>query len=256
MPNKIVYHKFDTELYLNLNNKIHVEILKKELHKVQDKIIFSKIKENIENKYLEEYVCFARKKKIINLSTKINKYYESVNYMFGEQWVYIKFYGINDRIEEFLKYKLLDFIKKIKLGNSDCLFHYLIYDDGVKHIRFRIKFKGVKNFYEDLENFIKDIKKEGYVNRVVLDTYYPEIQKYGNVNIMKEVHKLFCEDSLKTLIKLKNGENKYLSIIRYVIETFLYVEYDYYGICNIIFGNVKVNKLYKEKYMIFKQNNV
>lgn len=257
MPNKIIYHDFDLELYLNLKNKIHLEILLKKFMKAKGEFIFSRINDSTENNYNDEYVSFVKKDDIHekgNNIIKINKYVNNIYYTLGEEWIYIKFYGVEDRMEEFLKVKLLAFVEKIKFNYPDSLFHYLVYNDGIKHIRFRIRTRFIKDVYSMLYKFVELIKKEGYVNRVIVDTYYPEIQKYGNVNVMDKIHRLFDVDSYNTLNYLKNNLDRYVIAIKYIFTLFSNLGYNYYGICNI-FNNFETSKDEKKQYIEFKNKN-
>ncbi|MEH7570582.1 thiopeptide-type bacteriocin biosynthesis protein, partial [Cytobacillus firmus] len=116
----------------------------------------------------------------------------------GSEWLYIKLYGMNQRVEEFLYNGFCKLAEEAKEnGWADQAF-FIRYIDEVPHIRIRLKgdpdllvAKGIPSIYQ----WANTMKKEGLLNRMVIDTYDPEIERYGGSDLISSAETFFSKDS-------------------------------------------------------------
>lgn len=235
IPDRVYYEVADNRLLLNLNEEKYLKLLfyyfKKnpsvELQKVDegDYVNF-----NSDGYYNTEIVIpFIRNKKdqttnlnfesdknIIKRNTKIQK-----SYLPFEDWLYFKLYGSFERQEELIDY-LNYFVKSSKNVET---FYFMRYVDPKPHIR--IRFKGDKNtlfsILKEMDILLKDLKKRNIIYNIVIDTYIPEIERYGGKNLMEYAENIFCEDSKIVMniisnFDIKKEEIKYgvISVLQYL----------------------------------------
>lgn len=117
----------------------------------------------------------------------------------GSDWLFLKLYGNSQREEEFISshIKQLMHLSKEKAW-SDFAF-YMRYRDPQQHIRLRFHgdpeklwSKGIK----DIFNSSIMMQQQGLLSNLVIDTYDPEIERYGGLHLIEFTEKLFSEDSL------------------------------------------------------------
>lgn len=221
--------QFDHRLLLNLEHPFHLQELKREFikHIERDGLLLTELGFNIEEDmqdeaaYLLECVLpFTKIPKSVHEPSHQpidRKDYEvsrvqSVNerdelpfisdvdrlYFPGSEWLFVKFYSINSRQEEFLAFQLNEFIKYVQQNGwaEDCFF--MRYRDPDPHIRLR--FKGqprvlLNELMPELYQWTMLLQEEGFVNRIVLDTYDPEIERYGGPELIQHAEHLFAADT-------------------------------------------------------------
>lgn len=231
-----VYQKVaDNRLLLNLDNYIHINELFRILKsKSNEEIILNEVEDGIENLLLEgddggyfsEFVIplVLKKDKYIELEEKRNiltnehniiknqselgTFSEKRQIFFGNEWIYIKLYGNSKRVEEFLGFQLLEFCNKLKEDGIIEKFFFLRYGDPERHIRLRLKCNKVdERVMVILNNWFNNLRDEGLLTRVVFDTYYKEIERYGGERLIELAEDVFAADSLLVLklINLKRS---------------------------------------------------
>ncbi|MCR3758630.1 lantibiotic dehydratase [Clostridium felsineum] len=206
IPDKVYYEVSDNRLLLNLNEEKYLKLLfyyfKKhnfiELEKMDDGEFV-----NFNNGFYntEVVIPFIKNNKNQNVSFTSNNDKNLIKpntrnqkiYLPFENWLYFKLYGPLDRQNELLEY--LDyFIKSSKYIDK---FYFMRYADPNPHIR--IRFKGDKNILhnivEEINLLLRDLKKKNIIYKSVIDTYIPEIERYGGRTLMEYAENIFFEDS-------------------------------------------------------------
>jgi thiopeptide-type bacteriocin biosynthesis protein len=135
----------------------------------------------------------------------------------GGEWFYAKLYGIDSRQNEFLALYWADCVEEAR--HSDLIEHgyFIRYADPEPHIRVRFKIKSKDKsqaFSELFHEWSTAWFKEGFLTKFIVDTYEPEIERYGGTELMKLAESLFSSDSeiVGKLIRLIRFEQPELEI--------------------------------------------
>ncbi|CUB13287.1 hypothetical protein BN2127_JRS1_04833 [Bacillus cereus] len=134
----------------------------------------------------------------------------------GSDWLYLRIYGANQRLEEFLKLGFLELISKGK--NDGWMDHafFMRYRDPEYHIRLRIHgeaeriiTEGMKNVYD----WADELKNKGLLSHIEIGTYDPEIERYGGPQLINAAEELFSADSEMTaqFLSLKRFHQYHIS---------------------------------------------
>ncbi|MGG1669588.1 lantibiotic dehydratase [Paenibacillus sp. NRS-1783] len=119
-------------------------------------------------------------------------------YLPGGRWLYAKLYGLNSRQDEFIG-KYWDEFVQTHQHSGDILQGYFIrYADPDKHLRVRFELSRdceTNVFLSLFHHWTEMLVGEGLVSRVVIDTYEPEIERYGGSGLMIWAERVFSSDS-------------------------------------------------------------
>ncbi|MBJ8031169.1 lantibiotic dehydratase [Bacillus pseudomycoides] len=252
VPQYIYLVEFDNRLLLDLNNPLHLEIVKQELDKVGKDRALKLIEiegdidahwvEGSDGKYIMEGVFpLVRKQEVSKSTSQISldnnyirrnayiPYQQRVKFL-GSDWLFIKLYGMSEREEEFLSEELKPWIENCKDKNwADYLF-FMRYSDPEPHIRLR--FHGdpdllIHQGIPEIITWTNDLKIKGLLNRLVIDAYDPEIERYGGNALIGHAEKLFYTDSNIVLewLKWKKTDTPEVSTELFgVVSTIHYLE--------------------------------
>ncbi|MDN3505919.1 MAG: lantibiotic dehydratase [Simkaniaceae bacterium] len=125
----------------------------------------------------------------------------------GREWLYARMYLHEGNAKHFLINQLAD------LGESLCetqrvqSWHFLHYSFPERHIRFRFQFSssdGASSEVFFLENIFNMWMKEGYIHTYEFVPYQREIERYGGIDSIEEVEKLFHADSRSVISLLES----------------------------------------------------
>ncbi|MBG9542864.1 hypothetical protein ABE29_08730 [Cytobacillus firmus] len=220
IPRYVYQTRSDNRVLLDLENSFHLELLEydfKRLSKGQTIRITETgmkdpanllVKNNNGDSFFAEFVFPLVKNNHITSENKLNQNKMQLKKEFipggqrlkfpGSEWLYIKLYGMNQRVEEFLYNGFCKLAEEAKEnGWADQAF-FIRYIDEVPHIRIRLKgdpdllvAKGIPSIYQ----WANTMKKEGLLNRMVIDTYDPEIERYGGSDLISSAETFFSKDS-------------------------------------------------------------
>ncbi|MGM7684183.1 lantibiotic dehydratase [Cytobacillus sp. Hm23] len=126
----------------------------------------------------------------------------------GGKWIFLKLYGLSSRIEEFIGWHMKELYELAKGNQVADQWFFMRYSDPNPHIRLR--FKGEQEqLYSKLMPIIHqwglNLQREGLVSQMVIDSYDPEIERYGGPKLIELAEKVFEGDSIMVtnLIRLK-----------------------------------------------------
>ncbi|MCG7316354.1 lantibiotic dehydratase [Brevibacillus laterosporus] len=140
----------------------------------------------------------------------------------GSDWLFLKLYGGQNRQDEFIVDRIWEFAESlVNKGGAEEWF-FMRYADPDPHIRLRFHGKSEKMMQEILPvlyPWIQECQKEGYVQRMVIDTYDREIERYGGPNIMAAAESVFASDSQTTTKLLELLRYKQTHLPNYVLAT-------------------------------------
>lgn len=119
----------------------------------------------------------------------------------NSEWMYAKLYTGPKTGEKILKENLLPFIEQ---GLQQQLFEkcfFIRYKDEFPHLRIRFYQPNRQKraiLQDEWTQWLQPLLNDGLVDRVVMDTYTRELERYGAA-VIEEVEQLFCNDSLAIL---------------------------------------------------------
>lgn len=204
----------DQRMLLNINNKIHLNILYNML-KADNRLriyenIFDESNLSISNNYNNSFIG----EMVISLSHKQNNFnnylllpnnvqyldtekYLKYSKMPFENWISVKLYA-NEELHNII---LTNYISKInnilkkELDHAEMFF--IRYKDPKSHIRLRIKYQEdeLSKVIELISKVIHELKKNKLIIDCVIDTYFQEFERYGGDAVYNNAEKLFALDS-------------------------------------------------------------
>lgn len=222
----------DNRLIINLENKMCIKILYHE-YKRRKIIYLSAIEKNILDSglvsdkmgnYVTEFVFSVYlKKEMKSIIKDVNlqkPYLDSskreivCNHrklsIFENGWVYIKIYGLGNRVNEFLCKDIIDIVRKL---NYIPFFFIRYYDKEGAHIRVRFKLSNRNEVINNLKYIIAWTEKiilDKRVFQIKFDNYTREVNRYGGKELIELCEAIFCVDSelIIEIFKKFNMENK------------------------------------------------
>lgn len=214
MDDLVYLSENDNRLMLDLNREESLELLYS-TYKKTGEIKLTEIEPGLKNSlvddkknrvYLNEFVfSFIQEEyKVANTSIDSSLNIESKNKIFmpfQDGWIYLKLYGLGNRINEFLT-RHLDIIHD--LGNPTWFF--IRYEDTYgPHIRLRFKFnnqdEALKKF-KIINKWLESLYEINIINKVELDSYEREINRYGGdelIYLFEEYSQISSELVIETL---------------------------------------------------------
>ncbi|MCY9510035.1 thiopeptide-type bacteriocin biosynthesis protein [Paenibacillus larvae] len=115
----------------------------------------------------------------------------------GSEWMYFKIYGMNSRADEWVGAELSRFIREMEEKAFD-LFFFVRYADP--HAHMRLRFKGKPDILRNIllpafHSWMKQLNSKGMSTKYSLDSYDPEIERYGGPALIGRAEELFDADS-------------------------------------------------------------
>ncbi|MFE3788923.1 lantibiotic dehydratase [Streptomyces goshikiensis] len=143
----------------------------------------------------------------------------------GSRWLYAKVYGSAERQDELLAHRLPSLLEGLP-GAVDRWF-YLRYRDPDSHLRLR--FHGdpaalTGDLLPRLAAWSDRLAEDGLGGRLVLDTYEPELERYGGAAAAAAAERAFHADSVACLEQAALLERRELALDRTVLTALGYVD--------------------------------
>lgn len=118
-------------------------------------------------------------------------------YFPGSEWLYVKLYVPYHRENELLE-SLGCFCQDVEHQRMIRQSFFIRYKDTEHHIRLR--FKGepavlMSQLLPQLHLWLQQRQEEGLVHKVTIDSYDPEIERYGGLEVMELAEQVFATDS-------------------------------------------------------------
>ncbi|WP_163582614.1 lantibiotic dehydratase [Gracilibacillus saliphilus] len=219
VPDKVYLQFADNRILLDLSRDTDLNLLYKNLFKFPSTILEKAESGNPvitlgEDSFSAEAVIpfilkkEYRDKKIKELAINGSLYHQ-VSYPPFQEWLFLKLYGPEDRQGELISY-LNYFILNQLDGRAYDKFFYMRYNDPKPHIRLRFRSEHpdtLQFIYGKLNEYIVELQKMNIVYEVTINTYFPEINRYGGPTLINEAENVFYQDSL-VVMKLLEIMNK------------------------------------------------
>jgi thiopeptide-type bacteriocin biosynthesis protein len=124
--------------------------------------------------------------------------YNEVQHVPFKEWLFLKLYGPEDRQNELIGYLNHFILNQLESMDYEKFF-YMRYNDPKPHIRLRFKSDTPNKLmliYSKLNEYLLELQKMNIVSEVSINTYYPEINRYGGPSLIGYAENLFHRDSL------------------------------------------------------------
>ena len=169
---------------------------------------------------------------------------------FQDGWIYLKIYGLGNRMNEFLS-KHTYFLDKVSL---DKWFFIRYFDEKGEHVRLRLKFKThieALEGYKEIFQWLIDMKKINLFNTFQIDTYQRELNRYGGLELIdlfedySHISSLIVREILNEYNLKKDKEKIY---IFFIIKILYLLCGDLESMYNIIHKEEYI-KIYRKDYI-------
>lgn len=131
----------------------------------------------------------------------------------GDEWLYFKIYCAPQNANDLLLRKIYPLIKKyLKTAEIEQWF-FIRYDEQGHHLRIRLRAKKelMKDITGSFNRMLKPLIEIGLINRVLLDTYHREIERYG-AKTMEGAERAFMSSSELVAVHLKGDADEFRTI--------------------------------------------
>lgn len=274
IPSVISAGPMDQKLVLNTKNSMHLKLLYDLILHDNDTILFehffiqneSLIKngfgENFSNEVIFELIKKEKHKEkqhIYDISIPLieqNAIKETKELPF-KNWISLKLYF--DKIhQDACLSKILEWINKNFDKNIINYFFYLRYEDPSPHLRLRFNVNNISNIIY-IKQMIEYFDNQNILNDCVIDTYFPEIERYGGIECIHYAEVLFSADSYFSIhilrlinthsISFNKIEAYFISILHMIKELHLSLDD-----VVIFLDDYRLDKRLKDNYNNFLQN--
>ncbi|WP_242401391.1 lantibiotic dehydratase [Brevibacillus laterosporus] len=140
----------------------------------------------------------------------------------GSDWLFLKLYGGQNRQEEFIVDQIHKFADSIVQKGAADEWFFMRYVDPDPHIRLRFHGKPEKLMQEVLpllKPWIQECQKEGFIQKMMIDTYDREVERYGGPDIIADAESVFARDSQTSTKLLELLRYKQTGLPNYVLAT-------------------------------------
>lgn len=207
-----------------------------------------------EGNHVGEIVIPFVKNKIHKKNEQISRPFHPVSFeqrwhVPGDGWLFIKVYLGNEGIDRFLLEHLSAFLENISAP-----WFFIRYRDPDPHLRVRVftsndeERVSIRSNFEKVSKFWMEI---GLIRNIVFTSYEREIERYGGVELIEDIEKLFCSDSLSTLHILQAIESKpdiFVTPIIHILSVLYFLKgfhLNNHQILSLLSKNAKNEKLLK-----------
>ncbi|MDR1567768.1 MAG: lantibiotic dehydratase [Streptococcaceae bacterium] len=212
IPNMFYLQSADNRILVDITKQVYIDLIYKKYNQLGEIIIRGvEVGENPKDicegeKPVEVVIPFFRIPKD-SIETKVNtrisnKIHDDNNISPFENWIFYKIYCSNDNEEEVIKF-VNYFIEELSIDITICISYFMRYSDPLPHIRLRIKAdkQFVFEIAERFNRFISPLQQSKLVSKYIIDTYYPENERYGGQELMPLAEQIFQIDS-QVVVKL------------------------------------------------------
>jgi len=122
----------------------------------------------------------------------------------SSEWLYVRLYGHPDRQTDILTAHLPDLLSAWEDGPAEDWW-FLRYREPEPHLRLRIRLRDAYAYgaaAQRLGAWADRVRSLGLLRNIVLDTYYPEVGRYGSGAAMQSAEAVFATDSAVAVAQL------------------------------------------------------
>ena len=227
LPKLVVLADSDNELLVNFEDELMLRMWLDAVHKRPAFVLREWLQpstavrgangETIANQFVAALVCDKAVYSRPNVSTPHQRH-APLSYSIGSEWVYFKLYCGVKNADLVLTTAVLPIVEQFKEAGQINGFFFIRYSDPHFHLRIRFQLNDADNLTTVLTEFtqaIQALEKQGIIWKTQMDSYCPELDRYG-VNTITHAEALFFHDSLATLQFLSGAEGDEREAIRWL----------------------------------------
>ncbi len=111
-------------------------------------------------------------------------------------WLFFKLYGCSKRQDELISLIYPELEKYVEQGQIQQYF-FIRYSDPEYHMRIRVKAKEnrLSSCFLRMNKYFEQLCLNGVINKVVIDTYYRELERYGGELLIEDAEQYFFRES-------------------------------------------------------------
>jgi thiopeptide-type bacteriocin biosynthesis protein len=186
----------------------------------------------------------------------------------GTEWVFLKIYTGIKTSDLVLEDIIIPLVKNFNENNLINKWFFIRYHDPKSHLRVRIHLTDIDHYgfiIKSINDKIKILTNSGEIYKIVIDTYKPEIERYGEKTI-EFAEELFHKSSELILNFLDFDDEEKIMVTMFYIDQILTQiklsnrkKLDWIGHSNDFFkkefnSNKNLNRQLSKKYVNFKPN--
>lgn len=206
VPEQLQVRNNDHTLDLDLSSPLHLRILRDELHKSPGSILSTSRAYDPNSvgwtggRTTELIVPCYRAPTPRAQAEPVPRRWQRTAYLPGSEWIYAKLYVPVESQDSVLVHHLPRLLAA--LGPWTISWFFIRYQDPEPHLRLRFKL-GVSGSMSDciqaIQQWTADVIARGLAKTLQLDTYEPEVSRYGGSDLLPIAEEWFCLDSVATL---------------------------------------------------------
>ncbi|NLR56936.1 lantibiotic dehydratase [Chitinophaga polysaccharea] len=221
MPSRVTYSEQDNSIVIDLERSSGCDLLvhyvnRKKSIKLEEFLFTEQnciVSGSNNRSFTNEFIIpICKDKSASRRSVAVSEPKELIKrkYLPGDGWVYFKIYCGSKSSEKILKNTILPFIESGIEQKLFDKFFFIRYRDEFPHFRIRFFNQNVSkqaNLQELFLQVIKPLIQNNDIDKVVVDTYMREVERYG-ADLIEDSEDLFYSDSLAVLrfINLLEGD--------------------------------------------------
>lgn len=203
VPERVYAMVSDARLDLDLGVGLHRRLLRDELARRQDTVIGEVIGTDADTGWLDGH---ANELVVPMRSTSTHRRPAVVverkapparRILPGGEWLYAKLYASRSRHRELLAEHLAPFVAASTVDR----WFFIRYADPDPHLRLR--FHGAPDLLPRLHDWADGLCAAGLASRLVIDSYEPELARYGGPALLETAERAFQADSEAVLAQLR-----------------------------------------------------
>ncbi|MHC5268498.1 lantibiotic dehydratase [Enterococcus sp. LJL98] len=212
IPDVFYLQSADNRILVDITEQVYIDLIYKKYNQLGEVTIReTEAGKNIKSicdgqRPIEVVIPFFRNSKEL-IATKEytsinNKNYTDNSFAPFDNWIFYKIYCSNENEEEIINY-VHYFIEDLSKELLIDTYYFMRYSDTLPHIRLRIKAdkKMMFQIAERFNRFISPLQHSKLISKYIIDTYYPEIERYGGQELMPLAEQIFQIDS-QVVVKL------------------------------------------------------
>ncbi|OUQ87001.1 hypothetical protein B5G50_18860 [Brevibacillus brevis] len=133
----------------------------------------------------------------------------------GSDWLFYKLYCDETRMDEFIAFPLQTLCEAMHTKGAYQKVFFMRYTDPKPHIRLRFhasSTEGLQSIFSEMYQWTSEMQKQGYLSKTTIDTYDPEIERYGGPQLISLAEELFFWDSMVVAQWLQLHRTKQMNI--------------------------------------------
>ena len=229
VPDQFVVAQADNELLISMHVPTSLDLLIQEIRKNERIRLVELLNQPEQCPLMHQREAFAHemvipfyndKARALPGITQADVQLPQRRFSVGSEWFYLKIYTGEKASDELLIQSIYPTVQQLLQTQIIQAFFFVRYQDTDPHLRLRFRGNPHVEFYQyvvrAIEKALHKAVTSGVVNRVQVDTYQRELERYGLEQI-ERCEQLFHYDSLSTVTFLANTDGTFDEDLRFAV---------------------------------------